>query len=88
MSRFNMDVRELFAVSNFPAVLAISVVCACVWDTPDVTRLPVRLLRNCLRRARPGWTRDTGSSMKGHQAIPSGEAVGGNAELDIDSFCG
>jgi hypothetical protein len=74
-------------VSNFVAVLAITAVSAFVWATPDVTRFLDRLRRNCLRRAGPDWTRSTGVSMKGHQAIPSGEAVGGSAELRIDSFC-
>ena len=34
-----MDVTELFTVSNFAAVLAITADCACVWATPDVTPL-------------------------------------------------
>jgi hypothetical protein len=39
MRLFNMDVTELFTVSNFAAVLAITADCACVWATPDVTPL-------------------------------------------------
>jgi hypothetical protein len=39
MRLFNMDVSELFTVSNFAAVLAITADSACVWATPDVTPL-------------------------------------------------
>jgi hypothetical protein len=41
MSLFSMDVSELFTVSKFAAVLAITADCACVWATPDVTPFSV-----------------------------------------------